>query len=113
MFANKKYKERLRKFWKLKQLDRIEYLLHFKTMREDFSPFSPTVTNMLFILNITLFLFGTLFLIAFKSVALLQITPKIFYISIWLIGVSIFLDIIINSSKTKAIFKLRERFNLN
>ncbi len=113
MFLNKKDKEREKKFWNLKQLDRIEYMLEFKSIKDYFSPSSYLILNFLFLVNIILFLFATLFLIAFRSTSLIQIVPIILKLSILLLVISIFLDIKNIFSKNKEIFKLRKRFNLS
>ena len=113
IFTSKKHEEREKKFWKLKQLDRIEYTMQIRIIRKYFEPTFSETLNLIFMMNIILILFATLFLIAFKSVAIIQITPIIFKISVLLLAISLFWDIYQYGLKVKAIFKLRERFNLN
>ncbi len=110
---NKKDSEREKKFWNLKQLDRIEYMLEFKTIRDYFSPFSYIIFNFLFLVNIILFLFATLFLIAFRSTFYIQIVPLFFKVSAFVLIATVIIDVVNYFSKNKEIFKLRERFNLN
>ena len=113
MFTNKKDKEREKKFLKLKQLDRIEYVMEIRNIREYFQGTFSEVLNLVFILNIVLFLFATIFLIAFKTTTLIQVSPIIFKASLILLTFSLFFDIIKYTLKSKAIFELRKRFNLN
>ena len=113
IFTSKRHEEREKKFWKLKQLDRIEYMMHIGKIREYFTGSFTENFNFIFIINIILILFGTLFLIAFKSVAIIQIVPAILKMSVFLLAISLSWDIFQYGLKVKAIFKLRERFNLN
>lgn len=110
---NEKDKEREKKFLKLKQLDRIEYGLESKSIKEYYALLSSSFLNSIFVLNITLFLFATIFLIAFKSTSLIEITPIFFKLSMVALIFVIFLDILRYFTKRKSLFNLRERFNLN
>lgn len=113
IFTSKRHEEREKKFWKLKKLDRIEYTMHIRSIREYFELTFLETFSSIFVLNIILILFATLLLIAFKSVDLIQILPTFLKLSVFLLAISLSWDIIKYTLKVKAIFKVRERFNLN
>ena len=112
MTTNRKTKEREAKYWKLKQGNRIEYILHLKIIDDNYPSLLFPVLNAVFLVNIVLWLFATLFIIAFDSTKLVYSLPWVFKVSLMGIWIAFVLDIFRSFDKSKTVSKLRERFNL-
>lgn len=112
-FTNTKDEQREKKFWKLKQGDRIEYVLHLERISEYFQGSFYSFLNFIFLVNFGVLLLSILMYIGFESVALIGVLGGIVKVSIIFLGVVLVCDIAGYFLKRKAIFKLRERFDLN
>lgn len=100
------------KFWKLKSIERVEYMLHKEQVYNHFRPIFIREFNAIFMLNVILLIIATMFIIAFRSETLIQIVPLIFKISIYYLLIIFLLDVINISNRSKAIKKLMKRFKL-
>ncbi len=112
MITNRKAKEREARFWKLKQADRIEYVLHLKRIDDYYPSLAFPIINTAFIANIVLWLFATLFIIAFDSTKLVYSLPLVFKVSLMGIWIAFVIDGFRLWDKSKTVSGLRKRFNL-
>ncbi len=112
MITNRKAKEREAKFWKLKQSNRIEYVLHLERINSYYPSLFVLMVDTVFIVNIVLWLFATLFIIAFDSTKLIYILVPVLKVSLMGIWITFVIDIFRSFDKSKTISRLRKRFNL-
>lgn len=112
LIHNRKAKKREAKFWKMKQGNRIEYVLHLNRINEYYPSLFFPMLNMVFIFNIVSWLFATLFIIAFDSIELVYTLVPVFKVSIFALWISFVIDIFRSFDKSRTVSKLRKRFNL-
>lgn len=116
IFTNKRAKEFRKKYWNLKQLDRIEYSLHYQEIRKKHMNFSsiPFLWT-LFFLNTGLLMFTILayHLIGESVIPLIKVLPKVAWVSAFAWTLVFFGDTISFLNGINAFKKLRKRFNLN
>ena len=112
MITNRKAKEKEARFWKLKQGDRIEYVLNLNRIENHYPSLFIPVMNVFFIVNIVLWLFATLFIIAFDSTKLVYSLPLVFKVSLMGIWIAFVIDGFRLWDKSKTVSGLRKRFNL-
>ncbi len=112
MITNRKTKERENKFWRMKQGNRIEYLLHLKRIDGYYPSLFVPMANVVFITNIILWLFATLFIIAFDSTKLVYSLVPVLKASIFILWICFVLDVLRLFDKSKTVSELRKRFNL-
>jgi|TARA_R100000501_G_C2593710_1_gene92888 hypothetical protein len=79
MKTPKKKKTLKDKFWKMKQSDRIEYLLHEEKIRNETYGFINLLNDIrrLFVTYFVIFILGVWFYVEFNNLALLKIIPVI------------------------------------
>ncbi len=112
-FFNRDFKEENKRFWKLTQLDRIEYNLWYRTIEERFTFHT---ISLIYTFIYLLFYFFTILLliyVAFENVDLFEKIPLLVTVIKYVIFFSIIYDIFTFYRRYRAFEKLRKHYKLS
>ncbi len=101
-----------KQFWKMKQEDRVEYLLHVKHIEEHNQLQTLSFIGSIFYLFFYIIIIGLLFYIAFDNISILTIILPFLTLFKWMLLFIIVIDIFIIIRRNKKFKELNKRFKI-